>query len=57
MFDATEFIEKYTPDPMIQIVRRKHDIEKQIIELESREQNRGRDTMIRKLRAELETLP
>ena len=54
--DARIFVAKYSPDPMPRTVRRKHDIEKQIIELESRERNNDRDAMIRKLRSDLDAL-
>ncbi len=56
MTGAKEFVAKYTPDKILQTVRRKHEIEKQIADLESREQNRDRDILIRKLKSELEAL-
>ena len=56
MPDAKEFVAEYTFDESDQIVRRRHEIEQQIVDLECREQNQGRDILIKQLKKDLEAL-
>jgi len=54
--DAKRFIETYRSQTSEQNTRRKHAIEKQITELESREPNGQRAILVRKLKHELSKL-
>ena len=54
---STEFEARYwTSDSSIQNVRRKHEIENQMTELQSRDKNRDRDILINQLKSELKSL-
>ena len=56
MRDAKEFVIRHSFEPSFRNTRRKHDLERQIVDLESREQNGDRDKMIRDLRNQLDNL-
>ena len=56
MEDARGFVDKYSKESRIRSARRKHEIEKQIVELKARDKNRDRDNLIQSLQTELADL-